>query len=695
MARDLFQAALAEHRAGRLEAALAGYAATIAADPDFVDAHVNRGIIASQRGNATLALAALDRATALAPNRGDIAYNRGVALALADRKPEALVAFDRALTLGLDDPRVHLRRAEVLADLGETELALGSFGNAVARNDQLAEAWRGAADILVLTDRFAQAVTAYQRYLALRDNDPSAWSRYGIALQRLGANDEALAAFRRAVAQEPAFSAAWNNIGEVLRDLGRFEEAVAALERAAATAEPGENAAQCQLLYTKGQLADWGGFAAERERLLADFAAGRAQVVPFSMLRLVDDPAVHRASARQWLAPLPQLPPPPLPAPGARLRIAYASADIHDHATMHLFGEVLAAHDRERFEVTLLSYGPPADDAWRRQAVAAVDHFIEAETSTDAELAQRLRSLSVDLAVDLKGPTAAARPGIFACRAAPVQANWLGYPGTMPMPGMDYLIGDAVVVPAAERGHIAEAVVRLPFGYQPNGRLAPLPPPPPRAAVGLPEGAFVFASFNQAYKILPEAFAGWMAILAAVPESVLWLWSDLAPARANLRAFAAAHGVAPDRLIFAERLPRDAHLARLQHIDLFLDSGPYGAHTTASDALRAGVPVLTCPGRSFASRVAASLLTTLGVTELIAGDAGAYHAQAVRLATDASALAAVRARLRAAAAVSPLYDPARFCRALEAAFAAMIARSRAGQLPGDLVVTADLAVTAV
>lgn len=692
MARDLFQAALAEHRAGRLEAALAGYAATIAAAPDFVDAHVNRGIIASQRGDAALALAALDRATALAPNRGDIAYNRGVALALADRKPEALAALDRALALGLDDPRVHLRRGEVLADLGETELALASFGEAVTRNDSLAEAWRGAADILVLTDRFALAATAYQRYLALRDSDPSAWSRYGIALQRLGADEEALAAFRRAVALAPGFSAGWNNIGEVLRDLGRFEEAVAALERAAATAEPGENAAQCQLLYTKGQLADWDGFAPERDRLLADFAAGRAQAVPFSMLRLVDDPAVHRESARQWLAALPQLPSPPLPAPGARLRIAYASADIHDHATMHLFGEVLAAHDRERFEVTLLSYGPPADDAWRRQAVAAVDRVIEAGTSTDAELAQQLRALSVELAVDLKGPTAAARPGIFACRAAPLQANWLGYPGTMPMPGMDYLIGDAVVVAATERQHVAEAVVNLPFGYQPNGRLGPLPLPPSRAAAGLPEGAFVFASFNQAYKILPDAFAGWMAILAAVPGSVLWLWSDLAPARANLRAFAAAHGVAPERLIFADRLPREAHLARLQHIDLFLDSGPYGAHTTASDALRAGVPVLTCPGRSFASRVAASLLTTLGLTELIVGDAATYHALAVKLARDPAALAAVRSRLTAATAGSPLYDPVRFCRALEAAYAAMIHRARAGQPPGDFTVSTDLTV---
>lgn len=688
MARELFQAALADHRAGRLAEAAAGYEAAIAADPGFIDAHINRGIVASLTGDSARALVALERAATLAPRRGDIAYNRGVALLLAHQPEAARGELERALALGLDQAQVHARLADVLVVLGDFDTALGHYGAAVKRDERLAAAWVGAAHLLVQTERYAQAVTAFETYLKLVPDDPTAWNLYGIALQRIGGIDEAVDAFRRAVALQPEYSSALNNLGEVLRDRLDFAPAVEALAAAAATAAPLEHAALCQLLFTRGQIADWRDFTAERDRLLAEFAGGTAQVVPFSMLRLLDDPAVHRAAAASWLEPLAHAPLPALPPPGPRLRIAYASADVHDHATMHLMGEMLAAHDRDRFEITLLSYGPPSTDAWRQRAQAAVDHFIEVGTETDAELAAMLRQRGIDVAVDLKGPTAGARPGILAQRAAPLQVNWLGYPGTMPMPGMDYLVGDAVVVPPAERVHIAEAVVTMPFSYQPNGRWQPLPAPGSRTDAGLPEQGFVFANLNQTYKILPEAFACWLAILAAVPGSVLWLWQWRGHeiAARNLRVAAAAAGCDPDRLYFAQGVKRPEHLQRLQHADLFLDLGPYGAHTTASDALRAGVPVLTLPGRAFPSRVAASLLTTLGLSELIATDAADYHARAVRLASDAAAHAAIKAKLAAAVATAPLYDPVGFCRAWESALAAMIERQRQGLTPADLII---------
>ncbi|KPF73368.1 hypothetical protein IP88_09380, partial [alpha proteobacterium AAP81b] len=388
-------------------------------------------------------------------------------------------------------------------------------------------------------------------------------------------------------------------------------------------------------------------------------------------------------AAAAWLAREPVVAPPPLPPPAPRLRIAYVSADFHAHATMHLMAEMLEAHDRDRFEITLVSIGPAADDDWRRRAVAASDHFLDARTLSDAEVVAALRRRGIEIAVDLKGLTAGARTGIFARRAAPIQVNWLGYPGTMPMPGMDYLLADKAIVPDAERAHVAEALVRLPGSYQPNARWAPLPPPPPRRDLGLPDDGFVFASYNQIYKITPEVWAIWMAILRGVPGSVLWLLRDSDLVEANLRAHAEAAGVAGDRLVFAATVPRDVHLVRQQAADLFLDCWPCGAHTTASDALRAGLPLLARRGRSFVARVGESLLAQVGLGELVAADDAAYRDLAIALANDPRRLAAIRARLVAALPTARLFDPPGLARHVEAAFTAMVARARTGAPPGD------------
>ncbi|HWW24286.1 MAG TPA: hypothetical protein VNZ85_00140, partial [Caulobacter sp.] len=368
--------------------------------------------------------------------------------------------------------------------------------------------------------------------------------------------------------------------------------------------------------------------------------------------------------------------------PGQRVRVAYLSADLHDHATARLMAGLLEAHDRTRFEIFALSYGPDLGGALRDRIDAAIERCIDVRRMSDGQVAALARDLGIDIVVDLKGHTQDGRLGILAHRAAPVQVSWLGYPGALAAPYVDYVIADAVVLPTEAEADWSEAVVRLPL-YQPNDALTSTVAAPTRADAGLPDRAFVFACLNNPAKITPEVFAAWMAVLGAAPGSVLWLYEGSPGAAANLRSYAGSTGIDPARLVFAGPAPHAEHLARQALADLMLDTWPYGAHTTASDALRTGVPILTAPGRSFASRVATSLLTALDLPELVAEDIEAYVAAAVRLAGDPSALEALKTRLDKAVRSGPVFDPAVFGRRLEAAFDILHARAQAGLPPAS------------
>ncbi|MBY0510423.1 MAG: hypothetical protein K2P94_09740, partial [Rhodospirillaceae bacterium] len=380
----------------------------------------------------------------------------------------------------------------------------------------------------------------------------------------------------------------------------------------------------------------------------------------------------------------------PVSAPAApafprhgKIRIGYYSADFYAHATSYLMAGLFELHDRTAFEITAFSFGPDTQDAMQHRVTAAFDRFIDVRATSDAGVAALSRELRIDIAVDLKGYTQGDRMNIFAERAAPVQANFLGYPGTVGAPWMDYIIADAVVLPEAHRAHYAEKVVTLPGSYQVNdGRRVISARVFTRAELGLPEDGFIFCCFNHSAKILPDVFDIWMRILRSVPGSVLWLLKDYAPAADNLRKEAEKRGVDGARLVFAPRLPLADHLARLRAADLFLDTLPYNAHTTCSDALWAGVPVLTRKGAAFAGRVAASLLTAVGLPELIVATAAEYERLAVTLAADSNRLAQLRRKLAANRATAPLFDTPRFARHLEEAYARMHARHHAG-LPPD------------
>jgi predicted O-linked N-acetylglucosamine transferase (SPINDLY family) len=370
-----------------------------------------------------------------------------------------------------------------------------------------------------------------------------------------------------------------------------------------------------------------------------------------------------------------------------RIRVAYLSADFHQHATSILMAGLFEHHDRSRFEVIAISYGPNIQDAMRARLLQAFERFIDVSTQTDLEIAQLLCTLEVDIAVDLKGYTADCRPGILAHRPAPIQVSYLGYPGSMAAPYIDYLLADRIVIPDSHRSFYSEQVVYLPDSYQVNDdRRGPAAVTPTRAECGLPEQGFVFCCFNNTFKITPFMFDIWMRLLQQAPASVLWLLKDSDLVERNLRHEAVAHGVAAERLIFAPRQEPAAHLARHRLADLFLDTLPYNAHTTASDALWAGLPVVTCTGGSFASRVAASLLHAVDLAELVAHSPEDYERLALSLANDPSRLQAIKARLVQGKSL-PLFDTDRFRRHLESAYFAMWARYRRGELPAELTAT--------
>ena len=417
---------------------------------------------------------------------------------------------------------------------------------------------------------------------------------------------------------------------------------------------------------------------------------GRRAVHPFLNLAISDSPALNLRAAQIFAGDHPS---------GLscwrgelyrhdKIRIAYLSADFYRHATAFLMAGVFEQHDRTKFESFAISYGPSDDSDMRRRLEGAFDHFLDLRTAPDRAIAEKLREMEIDIAVDLKGYTGQGRPGILAQRGAPVQLHYLGYPGSLGAPYVDYLIADNTVIPRKSVDHYAEQIIFLPGCYQCNDARRPDPGElPPRGQAGLPENAFVFCCFNSSFKIGPDIFSAWMRLLRNLPESVLWLLDCDPIATANLRREAVGHGVAPERLILARRAPLEEHLARLGLADLALDTFPYGAHTTASDAAWTCVPLIALAGESFAARVSASVLTAAGVPELITRSLHEYESRALMLARDKHALAGIRAQLRANRAKSPLFDTVLFTRHLESAYTIIYRRSQSGLPPASFVVT--------
>jgi predicted O-linked N-acetylglucosamine transferase (SPINDLY family) len=509
------------------------------------------------------------------------------------------------------------------------------------------------------------------------------------ALRHDGRAAEAVDLLLQALALAPTEIDSYLQLGFALQALGLQSQAAEAL-RTPALLEPANLMAQGYLIHATQKAADWSSFDTDLAALRAALAstppaADDVYGMPFALVGLPHTRAELRRAAslasRQISRGLRPLPPRP-PVARERLRLGYLSADFHAHATAALLVDALECHDRRRFEVTLYSHGPDDGSPLARRIRAAAEHVVDVTALDLAATAARIRADEIDLLVDLKGHTAGSRLAALACRPAPVQATWLGFPGTSGATYVDYVIGDPVVTPLSDAGDYTEQIAQLPGCYQPQDRQRRPAAPPPRTALGLREDALVLLSANAVYKITPALWSCWMAVLAQLPEAQLWQLSGGEQADARLRAAARAAGLADERLIFAPPVDMDAHLARLAAADLALDTWPCNGHTTTSDALAAGVPVVTLKNDSFPGRVAASLLHAAGLPGCIADDEAGYVARVLALARDAQA----RQQLREQIARRPngLYDTPRFTRDLEALFERMWARALAGDAPSAL-----------
>jgi len=585
-----------------------------------------------------------------------------------------------------------MNRGNALRELRRPEEALAAYGRALELKPDYAEAHLNRGNALRELKRLEEAVASYDRALQQKLDYAEAFNNRGNALRDLKRPDEALASYERALRLKPDYADALYNRGNVLQDLKRYGESAEALAALLAVA-PDYDYALGYMFHARLHGCEWSDYEQIAARIRSGVERGERRDIPFAFLTHSEDAGSQLRCARVYVADKCPVAAKPLwtgqPYRHDRIRLAYLSADFHPHATTNLIAGLFEGHDLSRFELFAVSFGPHDDGPTRSRLLRAFPRFFDVRDRSDAEVAHLLRGQEIDIAVDLKGFTADSRTGIFAHRGAPLQVSYLGYPGTMGADYIDYIIADSHVIPAGQESFYSEKVVRVPDTYQVNDRKRPIAArTPSRAELSLPDSAFVFCCLNNNYKITPAVFDIWMRLLKRVDGSVLWLFQDNATASENLSREAERRGVAAHRLVFAPRMELDAHLARQRQADLFLDSFPYNAHTTASDALWAGLPLVTCMGDTFASRVAGSLLYAAGLPELVTHNLQNYEALAFELASRPEMLAEIKSKLAHNRPSCALFDTDRFRRHIEAAYTQMYQRLERGEPPASFDVAA-------
>ena len=675
-----------------LTSALRDYDKALSLKPDLAEAWLGRGNVFHGLKRFDEALAAFDRALSLAPDLENAWLGRGNVFFDQRLYDEALAAYDKALALKPDLENAWLGRANVFHALARYEEAGEAFDKALAFKPDLAEAWLGRGNSFAIIRVHAEALIAYDRALALDPNLENAWLGRSNVFRNLKRYEEAFAACEKAIALKPDLAEAWQVKGDVFAELKRYEESLPSYDKALAL-NPELTAAEGSRLSAKMHICDWSGFDERWSRLSEVIKSKKAVALPFSFNALSSSIEEQLQCATSWVAERVPLSKKTLWHGEIyhhdRIRVGYLSADFRMHATSVLIAGMLEAHDKSRFETTGISLRDDNNSEMRQRVKASFEHFHDAETLSDEEIAAFVRESEIDLLIDLMGFTAGSRTRVMALRPAPIQVSYLGFAGTMGAPYIDYIVADRIVIPKAQQEFYSEKVVTLPDSYQANDVTRLIADREfTRSELGLPAARFVFCCFNNNYKILPRIFDCWMRILRQVEGSVLWLLEDNPKAADNLAKEAVARGVDADRLIFAKRMPLSEHLARHRLADLFLDTLPFNAHTTASDALWAGLPVLTCLGETFASRVAASLLNAICLPELITTTMEAYEQMAVDLALHPEKIAVIKRKLAENRLTTPLFDTKRFTRHIEAAYTAMYERHQAG-LPPDHIAVSD------
>ena len=672
--------AIVEYRRGDLERALALTERAVSIEPRSADFRNSRGIVLQAQGRYVDALASYDEALSIAPRQAQTLYNRGIVLHALGRHAEALASYAKALDAQPHYPEALINQGNVLLTQKRFDEALACYDRAaslsgwarlddraLAQNATVANGLVNRGIALQRLGRPQEALASHDRALALQPRYPDALLNRGIALESLGRSGEALAAYEHGLRLEPQSASLVLKRADALADLGRLDEALrayrslGAMPAAGADQQAPRDRAAVEALWTARRLCAWDDLADAAAKARGSLLAGAAPPNPFVSLCVFDDPGTLLDCARRYAAELRH---------GDARKLAAAPAA-----------------SAERIRIGYFS----GESALRKRLVRAFDAFVDARELPDAALAERIAADRIDILVDLDGYTRRNRSPVLQFRPASVCVHYLGFPGTLGSPDVDYLIADSYVIPADDERFFSEAVVRLPGCYQASDDKREIGGvTPARRDAGLPDDAFVFCAFNRPYKITPEVFDVWIRILRAVPNSVLWLLRDTDRVEERLKHEAAQRGIAVDRMVFAPRVAPAEHLARHRLADLFLDTWPICAHTTASDALWSGLPIVTYPGRTFASRVAGSLLTAIGLPELIATSVAAYEDLAASLARNPPAIAKLRETLGGNRRTYPLFDTKRSCRNLERAFETMWAIHRRGEPPRGFALGTDL-----
>jgi predicted O-linked N-acetylglucosamine transferase (SPINDLY family) len=651
----------------------------------FLATCISSANTAIANGQYAVAVELCQQAIQLSPRLPEGWYNLGLAYRGLGQMELALSALKKTDTLTRDNPDAQNSVGLQLLELGAFRDAERCLNRALFLAPGFVYAHSNLGMLHEMQGRLDEAEASFRKAIHLQPGLAPLYVNLS-GLQNLRKRHElAELAARRAIELDPASSEAWSSLGLIQVEQKRYKDARNSFAKSFALA-PQADFVLGDMMHSSMHICDWLDFEENLAKLEQRIAENRKAVNPFSVLALTSNLSALRKAAEIFtstlnsdssrLSALPKL------ARKDRIRIGYYSADFHEHATAYLMAELFELHDKRKFELVAFSFGPDTQDDMRQRVSAAFDRFVDVSQQTDREVALLSRKIGIDIAVDLKGYTQDSRPGIFACRVAPIQVNYLGFPGTMGADFMDYIIADQTLIPAESQPFYSEKVVYLPHSYQVNDAKRQISSRTfTREELGLPAAGFIFACFNNNYKITPQTFAGWMRILNQVTDSVLWLFEANADAVANLRKSAASQGIDPGRLIFATHMPLSDHLARIGIADLFLDTLPYNAHTTTSDALWAGLPVLTCTCDSFASRVAASLLNAIGLPELVTTTQQAFEDMAIALASDPEQLRSIKQKLSLNRNTEPLFDSKLFARNIETAYVAMYERYQAGMPP--------------
>ena len=657
---------------GSLGAPQVGAGAPAASGTDEL---LRRGEQALARGEHAVAVAAWHEVLAVDPEHPEALFHLGNRERERARHTDAIALYERALKRASGHPGVLNNLGLALEATGKPERAEACYRAVLAAAPYHADALGNLANILSTRDAFSETVAVYNKLLSIRRDLPAAvWIRRAMAQNQSHDVAGAVESYYEAALRDPDDAQVQLHLATLLIEQRAFGDGELALRRALEL-DPGNRYALSMLAHTRQWRCAWDGLSELIERVRkglqdADAADTKFVAVPFATLAMPLSAPEQLRTAQLWARTIAGGPLPPRPmvryAPGERLRVAFVTGNMKEHPTMHLSLEFWEKIDRSRLKMFAYSLSPDDGNPFLRRARAAFEHFVDVSQDSVKAIAQRIRVDRIGILMDRNGYTFNSRERIFPLRPAPIQVNCIGFPGTMGADWYDYIFTDRYTVPEELQRFYSERPLYMPHMAFPSDttRLA-ASIPPPREACGVPQRAFVFCCFNNPYKILPGVFAIWMRLLTAVPHSVLWLLATNAEARQNLRREAASAGVDPDRLIFAPPVPVGDHVARNAAADLFLDSHPYGAHTTANDALLAGLPVVTCAGDTMVSRIAASQLRAIGLPELVTKSFAEYESLALALATEPQLLQSFRARLAANRGTYPLFDMARYARDFE------------------------------